>query len=74
MAVSGGALKSSHMDILRMEISKYLVPGKSFGIWRVDPPYKPITVHGAGKKLGGGKGGISYYVTPVKAGRNSVDR
>ena len=35
----------------------------------MDAPFKPITRHGQGKKLGGGKGSIHHYVTPVKAGR-----
>ena len=48
---------------------RYLKEGKTFAIYRVDPPYKPVTVHGEGKKLGGGKGSIHHYVTPVKAGR-----
>ena len=56
-----------------MEIGRYLKAGKSFGIWRVDPPFKPVTVHGMGRKLGGGKGSISHYVTPVKAGRVIVE-
>jgi len=73
VAVSGGQMNHKHFDILRMEISKYLKPNHSFGIWRVDPPYKPVTVHGQGKKLGGGKGSIKHYVTPVKAGRILVE-
>ena len=56
-----------------MEIGRYLKAGKSFGIWRVDPPFKPVTAHGSGRKLGGGKGSISHYVTPVKAGRVIVE-
>merc|ERR1712027_145969 len=65
--------KYQHFDVLRMEIGRYLKAGKSFGIWRVDPPFKPVTVHGSGRKLGGGKGSISHYVTPVKAGRVIVE-
>jgi len=73
VAVSGGQMKYQHFDVLRMEIGRYLKAGKSFGIWRVDPPFKPVTVHGSGRKLGGGKGSISHYVTPVKAGRVIVE-
>lgn len=73
VAVSGGQMKHQHFDILRMEISRYLKANHSFGIWRVDPPFKPVTHHGAGRKLGGGKGSIKYYVTPVKAGRVLVE-
>ena len=34
---------------------------------------EPVTRHGQGKKLGGGKGGIDHYVTPVKRGRIIVE-
>ena len=34
-----------------------------------DPIFQPVTHHGVGKKLGGGKGSIKYYGTPVRAGR-----
>ena len=40
-----------------------------FAIWRVDPPWQPLTRKGQGKRMGGGKGSIDHYVTPVKAGR-----
>ena len=38
-------------------------------MWRVDGPWKAVTRHGLGRKLGGGKGPISHYETPIKAGR-----
>ena len=34
--------------------------------YRVDAPYKPITDHGTGKRMGGGKGSIDEYGTPVR--------
>lgn len=40
-----------------------------FAIWRVDPPWLPRTKKAQGTKLGGGKGSIKEYVTPVKAKR-----
>ena len=30
------------------------------------PPYKPLTDHGTGKRMGGGKGSIDEYGTPVR--------
>lgn len=42
---------------------------KQFAIWRVDQPWLPKTKKPQGTKLGGGKGSISHYVTPVRAGR-----
>lgn len=44
-----------------------------FAIWRVDPPWQPLTKKGQGQRMGGGKGAIDHYVTPVKAGRVIVE-
>ena len=74
VALSGGQLEFGHFDMIRTTINRKLVnSGKVFAIWRVDPPWKPITRHGQGKKLGGGKGAISHYTTPVKKGRVIVE-
>ena len=69
IAIHGGTMKHNHFEMLRKKVTPHLKQDKSFAFYRVDPPYKPATVHGAGKKLGGGKGSISHYTTPVKAGR-----
>uniref|UniRef100_A0A0M3KI15 Large ribosomal subunit protein uL16m n=1 Tax=Anisakis simplex TaxID=6269 RepID=A0A0M3KI15_ANISI len=42
---------------------------KQFAIWRVPAPWLPRTKKAQGTKLGGGKGNISHYVTPVRANR-----
>lgn len=73
VALSGGNLLQGHLEMMRNTINKKLDFSRSFAIWRVDPPWKPITRHGQGKKLGGGKGGISHYVTPVKRGRIIIE-
>jgi len=44
-----------------------------FAVWRIDPPWKAVAKKGAGKTLGGGKGSIDHYVTPVKAGRIIIE-
>ena len=41
-------------------------------LFRVDAPYKPITDHGTGKRMGGGKGSIDEYATPVRLATLSV--
>lgn len=41
---------------------------RMFAIWRVDSPWQPVTKRGEGTRLGGGKGAIDHYVTPIKAG------
>ena len=55
--------------MLRQVIGKGVDPKKTFAMYRVDAPYKPITSHGRGKKMGGGKGSIETYGTPIRAGR-----
>ncbi|KAI6177128.1 Ribosomal-L16 domain-containing protein [Aphelenchoides bicaudatus] len=40
-----------------------------FAIWRVPAPWLPRTKKAQGVKLGGGKGSIHHYVTPVRAKR-----
>ena len=48
----------------------YLI-GPVFSI-RVDAPYKPLTDHGTGKRMGGGKGSIDEYCTPVRSILHSI--
>lgn len=55
--------------MIRLTIARHLDQKIMFAIWRVDPPWQPITKKGQGQRMGGGKGAIDHYVTPVKAGR-----
>merc|ERR1719347_1676404 len=66
-------VKYRNFEVIRLGIGKYLKAKESFSIYRVDPPYKPITNHGFGKRMGGGKGSIEGYGTPVRAGRIIVE-
>merc|ERR1719331_2814119 len=70
VALTGGMIKSKNFDVIRLGVGKHINESKgSFAIYRVDPPYKAITNHGFGKRMGGGKGSIEGYGTPVRAGR-----
>jgi len=70
IALTGGMIFHKHFEVLRMGVGRFVVPGGAiFSHYRVDPPYKPITEHGFGKRMGGGKGSIDEYATPVRAGR-----
>ena len=70
VALTGGMMKSKNFDVMRLGIGKHINENKgSFAIYRVDAPYKAITNHGFGKRMGGGKGSIDGYGTPVRAGR-----
>ncbi|KAI4461801.1 50s/60s ribosomal protein l16 [Holotrichia oblita] len=69
MALSGGRLKYNHMEMLRLAIGRKMDVNRMFTVWRVDSPWQPVTRKGQGQRMGGGKGAIDHYVTPVKAGR-----
>lgn len=44
-----------------------------FAIWRIPAPWQPVTKKGQGQRMGGGKGAIDHYVTPIRAGRIIVE-
>jgi len=73
VALTGGMLKHKHFEVMRMGIGRKVKAKESFGLYRVDAPYKPITDHGQGKRMGGGKGAIDHYGTPIRAGRVVVE-
>jgi large subunit ribosomal protein L16 len=73
VALSGGEMKYGHFEMVRSTVNRSLDIKKSFAIWRVDPPWKAVSRHGQGKKLGGGKGEIAFWTTPVKRGRVIVE-
>ncbi|KAL7678357.1 hypothetical protein ACOME3_004585 [Neoechinorhynchus agilis] len=69
IALYPGYFKGENIDAIREKVNTTMNTFDCFAVWRIEPPYKPITRHGGGKKLGGGKGSIDHYVTPVKANR-----
>ncbi|XP_026472975.1 LOW QUALITY PROTEIN: 39S ribosomal protein L16, mitochondrial-like [Ctenocephalides felis] len=69
MALSGGRLRAGHMEMMRLGIGRRIDVDRMFAIWRVDPPWQPVTKKGQGQRMGGGKGAIDHYVTPIKHGR-----
>ena len=71
--MGGGQLKHGHFEMIRNTINKKLDETRCFAIWRVDPPWKPITKKGQGHRMGGGKGNIDHFVTPVRSGRIVVE-
>ncbi|KAM9860669.1 large ribosomal subunit protein uL16m [Aulostomus maculatus] len=68
MAMGGGYLHWGHTEMMRMTIIRNFDSQSSFAIWRIRPPYKPITSKSVGHRMGGGKGGIDHYVIPVRCG------
>ncbi|XP_044265821.1 39S ribosomal protein L16, mitochondrial [Tribolium madens] len=69
VALGGGRLKWPHFEMMRLAIGRKIDPDRMFAIWRVDAPWQPVTKKGQGQRMGGGKGAIDHYVTPIKAGR-----
>merc|ERR1712083_761547 len=56
IALAGGMLKHRHFEVMRLAIGRHCDSNKkkTWAIYRVDAPYKPITDHGTGKRMGGG--------------------
>ncbi|XP_035436416.1 39S ribosomal protein L16, mitochondrial [Spodoptera frugiperda] len=69
VATGGGRMRSEHFEMARLVVARKLDQKRMFAIWRVDPPWQPVTKKGQGQRMGGGKGAIDHYVTPIKAGR-----
>lgn len=73
ITLGGGALTGAHFDVIRDRINKYTNFERFFAVWRVDPPWKPVSRKSFGKKMGGGKTKVHHYETPVKAGRILIE-
>lgn len=54
--------------MIRLTVGRKIDANRMFAIWRIDSPWQPCTRKGQGHRMGGGKGAIDHYVTPVKAG------
>ncbi|XP_008402590.1 large ribosomal subunit protein uL16m [Poecilia reticulata] len=73
VAMGGGYLHWGHIEMIRLTINRKIDPHTTFARWRISAPYKPITRKGLGQRMGGGKGAIDHYVTPVRSGRLIVE-
>lgn len=73
VADGGGRMRWGHFEMLRLGIGRKMDVSRMFAIWRIDAPWQPITKQGQGQRMGGGKGSIDHYVTPVRAGRVIVE-
>jgi large subunit ribosomal protein L16 len=68
-----GRLRYGHFEMMRLTIGRLMDTTRMFAIWRIDPPWQPITKKGQGKRMGGGKGAIDHYITPIKHGRVIIE-
>ncbi|XP_073831346.1 mitochondrial ribosomal protein L16 [Musca autumnalis] len=69
IATGGGRLRWGHFEMMRLTIGRKMDTNRMFAIWRVPAPWQPVTKKGQGQRMGGGKGAVDHYVTPVKTGR-----
>ncbi|CAN2389023.1 rRNA binding [Pristimantis euphronides] len=67
LALGGGYLHWGHFEMMRLTLNRKFDPQTTFSNWLVEAPHKPITRKGLGQRMGGGKGAVDHYVTPVKA-------
>ncbi|KAM9410230.1 large ribosomal subunit protein uL16m [Pholidichthys leucotaenia] len=73
VAMGGGYLHWGHFEMMRLTINRKMDSKTTFALWRINSPYKPFTCKGLGQRMGGGKGAIDHYVTPVRYGRLIVE-
>jgi len=69
VAEQGGFLRHEHFELMKTMTDKMLEFDRMFAQYRVDPLYQSWTKKGTGQRMGGGKGSVHHYVTPVKEGR-----
>nr|XP_046246281.1 39S ribosomal protein L16, mitochondrial [Scatophagus argus] len=73
VAMGGGYIHWGHIEMIRLTINRKMDSQTTFARWRINSPYKPITSKSLGHRMGGGKGAIDHYVTPVRCGRLIVE-
>jgi large subunit ribosomal protein L16 len=73
IATCPGRMKWCHFEMARMLIARKIDEKRMFAIWRLDAPWQAVTKKGQGKRMGGGKGPIDHYVTPIKTGRVLIE-
>ncbi|KAM3913829.1 large ribosomal subunit protein uL16m [Leptodactylus fuscus] len=73
LALGGGYLHWGHFEMMRLTLNRKFDPRTTFSNWLIEAPSKPITRKGLGQRMGGGKGAVDHYVTPVKADQLIVE-
>lgn len=69
IALQGGRIKYPHIELARLSIGRKMDTSRMFAVWRIPEPWQPLHKKGVGIRLGGGKGSIDHYASPIKAGR-----
>ncbi|CAG2100936.1 unnamed protein product [Medioppia subpectinata] len=73
IALTGVELTINHINLIRTVINKHMNLTKTFAVWRIEAPWKPVSKRSQGKRLGGGKASIHHYTTPIRAGQVIVE-
>ncbi|XP_063704673.1 large ribosomal subunit protein uL16m [Culicoides brevitarsis] len=73
VATGGGRLRWGHLEMVRLTLGRKIDTNRMFAMWRIDPPWQPLTKKGQGSRMGKGKGSIDHYVTPIKRGRVIIE-
>ena len=67
VSVEGARITSRQIEAARIAMTRFIKRGGQ--VWIDIFPHKPITRHPAEARMGSGKGGVEYWVAPVKPGR-----
>lgn len=73
MAVTPFHMTINHINLVRNVINHYMDTKRMFAVWRIDPPWKPISKKPQGKQMGSGKSPIHHYATPIRASQMIVE-
>ena len=65
VALSGGYISHDIFEHVRNSVNCQ-IEDFMYAQWVIPPPWRPITKKTHGSRMGGGKGDIAYYVTPIK--------
>ena len=66
-AVARGRLTSRQIEAARIALTRHMKRGGR--VWIKIFPYKPVTKKPLEVRMGAGKGGVEFYVAPVRSGR-----
>ena len=67
VAMEPAWIRSNQIEAARIAMTRYIKRGGK--VWIKIFPDKPITSKPIGTRMGKGKGGVEYWVAPVKTGR-----
>ena len=67
VAEEQGWIKSNQIEAARIAMTRFIKRGGQ--VWIDICPHKPSARHPAEARMGSGKGGVEYWIAPVKPGR-----